>query len=214
LKAEGYYSVGLRALDNAGNVSALASAAFGIDVTPPVVNVTGVTQGAIYILGSVPTAGCTTTDALSGVATNATVSVSGGNGHGTGRFTATCSGGSDKAGNLAQPVSVTYDVIADVSSQLSVSTLYASTAYANGTMIVKNTSRTTVYGPLQVVLTNLTAGVTLVNASGSYLGNAYITVPGVVTLSPGQSATVQLQFNNPGHLKVTFTSVTYSGQLN
>ena len=31
--------MGLRAIDNAGNISALATAAFGIDVTPPVVNV-------------------------------------------------------------------------------------------------------------------------------------------------------------------------------
>jgi glycosidase len=37
--AEGSYSVGLRAIDNAGNISALATAAFGIDVTPPAVNV-------------------------------------------------------------------------------------------------------------------------------------------------------------------------------
>jgi len=66
----------------------------------------------------------------------------------------------------------------------------------------------------KMVLTNLTAGVTLTNASGSYLGNAYITVPGVVALTPGQSAIVQLQFNNPGRVKVTFTPVTYSGQLN
>ncbi len=39
LTAQGSYNVGLRALDNAGNISALATANFGIDVTPPVVNV-------------------------------------------------------------------------------------------------------------------------------------------------------------------------------
>jgi hypothetical protein len=39
LTAEGTYRVGLRALDYAGNISALATAAFGIDVTPPVVRV-------------------------------------------------------------------------------------------------------------------------------------------------------------------------------
>ena len=39
LTTQGSYSVGLRALDNAGNISALATANFGIDVTPPVVNV-------------------------------------------------------------------------------------------------------------------------------------------------------------------------------
>jgi glycosidase len=39
LTAEGSYTVGLRAIDNAGNISALATSAFGIDVTPPVVNI-------------------------------------------------------------------------------------------------------------------------------------------------------------------------------
>jgi glycosidase len=39
LTAEGTYTAGLRALDNAGNISAPATAAFGIDVTAPVVNV-------------------------------------------------------------------------------------------------------------------------------------------------------------------------------
>jgi glycosidase len=110
LNSEGSYSVALRALDNAGNISALAIAAVGIDITPPTISVTGVTQGAIYTLGSVPIAGCATSDSLSGVATNATVNVTGGNGQGVGHFTATCSGGTDKAGNLAPPVYVTYDV--------------------------------------------------------------------------------------------------------
>ena len=103
ISGEGTNSVGLRALDNAGNISALATAAVNIDVTPPTVTVTGVQQGAIYILGSVPNAGCNTTDALSGVATQATVAITGGNGQGEGQFTATCSGGTDNAGNLAAP---------------------------------------------------------------------------------------------------------------
>jgi hypothetical protein len=100
----------LRALDNAGNISALVSQPVNIDVTPPVVTVTGVSQGANYALGSVPAAGCDTSDTLSGVATNASVSVTGGLPSGFGVFTATCSGGTDKAGNIAAPVSVTYSV--------------------------------------------------------------------------------------------------------
>jgi hypothetical protein len=39
LTAEGSYSIGLRAIDNAGNISTLTTAAIGIDVTPPAVNV-------------------------------------------------------------------------------------------------------------------------------------------------------------------------------
>jgi hypothetical protein len=213
---EGSYAVGLRALDNAGNISNLTSLRFGIDVTPPTVKVTGVMMGVIYNLGSVPAAGCTTKDALSGAAVKATVSIVGGNGHGEGQFTATCSGGTDNAGNIAAPVSVIYDVVANVSSSVHVLTQYRSTKYTSATLTVRNTSENnvTIYGPLQVVLTQLTPGVTLTNATGSYLGNPYITSPGVTTLSPGASASVQVQFNNPGNVKLNFTAVTYSGQFN
>jgi hypothetical protein len=97
--------------DNAGNVSATATASgINIDKTPPSVNVTGVTDGATYILGSVPSAGCDTSDALSGVATAASLTLSGGNPDGSGTFTATCSGALDKAGNSGS-ASLTYTVI-------------------------------------------------------------------------------------------------------
>lgn len=82
-----------------------------IDQTAPVLAVTGVSNGATYTLGSVPTAACSTTDATSGVATQATVADPGGNGNGTGSFTATCSGAADNAGNPAAPVNVTYTVM-------------------------------------------------------------------------------------------------------
>jgi predicted extracellular nuclease len=80
------------------------------DTTPPVVAVTGVSDGASYTLGAVPVSGCSTSDAVSGVANFATVQITGGTSNGTGTFTATCSGGSDNAGNTAAPVSVTYQV--------------------------------------------------------------------------------------------------------
>jgi hypothetical protein len=216
VSGEGSYGIGLRALDNAGNISSLASLNFSIDITPPVVSVTGVTQGAIYQLGSVPTAGCTTSDALSGVATNATVKITGGNGHGEGQFTATCSGATDNAGNVAPPRSVTYDVVLNISSSVNVLTQFHANNNTSGTMTVRNTSESNInlYGPIQVVLTQLPTGVTLANPTGSYLGNPYITIPGVTTLVPGASASVQVQFNNPANVKVRFTSTTYSGQFN
>ena len=81
-----------------------------VDKRAPLVTVTGVSNGAAYEVGAVPTAACSTTDALSGVATQATVAITGGNGDGTGNFTATCSGATDVAGNSAAGVSVTYTV--------------------------------------------------------------------------------------------------------
>ncbi|HWR13971.1 MAG TPA: PxKF domain-containing protein [Terriglobales bacterium] len=81
-----------------------------VDTTPPVVTVTGVTDGADYTLGSVPAAGCSTTDTVSAISTYATLSITGGTANGVGTFTATCSGAQDAAGNLAAPVSVSYTV--------------------------------------------------------------------------------------------------------
>jgi hypothetical protein len=80
------------------------------DKTAPIVTVTGVSNGAVYTPGSVPAAGCSTTDSESGVAKEATLTLTGGTPNGVGSFTATCSGAKDNAGNLAAPVSVTYSV--------------------------------------------------------------------------------------------------------
>lgn len=101
-------SAGGTCTDNAGNVSAPATASnINVDKTKPVVTLTGVTDGANYIVGGVPTAGCATTDALSGVATSATVSSAGGP---VGIVTVTCAGATDQAGNAAATVTATYSV--------------------------------------------------------------------------------------------------------
>jgi hypothetical protein len=80
------------------------------DATKPQNAVSGVSNGATYTVGSVPAAGCQTTDNLSGVAESATPSVSGGTSNGVGSFTAACNGGKDNAGNSADSASVTYNV--------------------------------------------------------------------------------------------------------
>jgi hypothetical protein len=97
--------------DNAGNTSDTSNVVtLQIDQTPPVVTVTGVSEGGVYPLESAPAPGCDTQDTLSGVATAATVVTSGGNEDGTGDFTATCSGAVDMAGNPAPPASVSYRI--------------------------------------------------------------------------------------------------------
>lgn len=96
--------------DAAGNTSESSNiVTVQLDKTSPVSTVSGVSDGADYPLGNIPTAGCTTDDALSGVATAATISVTGGNADGTGSFTATCSGAMDNAGNSGS-TTVTYSV--------------------------------------------------------------------------------------------------------
>lgn len=88
-----------QAVDAAGNEAGATAAPINIDLTPPAVAVTGVADGAVYLVGSVPAAGCSTADGLSGVATPAVVSVTGGTANGVGAFSVSCSGAMDVAGN-------------------------------------------------------------------------------------------------------------------
>ncbi|HEX8031561.1 MAG TPA: PxKF domain-containing protein, partial [Vicinamibacterales bacterium] len=97
------------ASDLAGNTASAAVSGINIDLTPPVVAITGVANGGVYDLGSVPAAGCSTTDALSGVAVNAVVAVTGGTSNGVGTFSVTCNGAADVAGNTGT-ASATYAV--------------------------------------------------------------------------------------------------------
>jgi hypothetical protein len=80
-------------------------------------------------------------------------------------------------------------------------------------MTVRNISEEKYLRPAASVLTDLPPGVTLANATGTYLGNPSITIPGVTTLKPGDAASVEVEFNNLSNVKVGFTPVTYAGQF-
>nr|WP_157554309.1 PxKF domain-containing protein [Herbidospora sakaeratensis] len=82
----------------------------GPDTAGPQVSVTGVADGATYRLRAAPTPGCATVDRGSGVATKATLTLTGGTPAGVGVYTATCAGAKDNEGNLTPPVSATYSV--------------------------------------------------------------------------------------------------------
>jgi hypothetical protein len=97
--------------DMAGNVGK-ASYKVDVDTTRPAVSVTGVTSRARYVYGQVPAAGCTTTDAVSGVSVRATPKVTTTGKNGVGSFTATCAGAVSVAGYAqASPVRVSYTVV-------------------------------------------------------------------------------------------------------
>jgi hypothetical protein len=110
ISAQGITTLTYFATDNVGNVEVAQSLTIQIDETSPVVTATGLTNGALYYFKQAPAAGCSTTDALSGVATQASLAVAGGNKFGYGAYTATCSGAIDEAGNIAAPISVSYKV--------------------------------------------------------------------------------------------------------
>jgi hypothetical protein len=83
----------------------------------------------------------------------------------------------------------------------------------NGTVTMTNISSSAISGPLQVLVTGLTARVTLVNATSTLSGTPYITVPAIAGLAPGQSVTVAVQFKNPSNTPINFTPAIYSGSI-
>jgi len=79
-------------------------------------------------------------------------------------------------------------------------------------MTITNTGSTTIYGPIETVLTNMSAGWTLLNPTGTNNGSPYLTVS-AGPIAPGASVSVQLQINYTGTTAITFIPVTYSGSF-
>ena len=86
--------------DNAGNRADLTVNGISLDKTSPSVTITGVRNGVTYSNGYVPVPGCATIDFLSGVATQATATIDPPFVYGLGAHTVTCSGATDRAGNI------------------------------------------------------------------------------------------------------------------
>jgi hypothetical protein len=78
----------------------------------------------------------------------------------------------------------------------------------SGTMTITNTSGAPIAGPFTVWLENLTGGVTLTNANGSFNGYPHIDPSIPTSLGAGESFSIALKFSNPANAKITFTPVT------
>jgi len=106
------------------------------------------------------------------------------------------------------------DVTSKVKVTTSAFTLNRTTNLYVGTITVTNTSTSSVDRPLTVVLTNMSAGVTAVNASGLQPGQGYFyTLPGSGPLTPGQAASFAVQFTNPSNARISFVPKVYSGSF-
>jgi hypothetical protein len=114
------------------------------------------------------------------------------------------------APTLASAINVT----SQVKITTSAFTLNRLTSLYTGTVTVTNTSASALNSPFTIVLTNLTMGVTAVNASGSRAGQGYFyTLPGTAALGAGQAVTVPVQFSNPANARISFVGVVYSGSF-
>ncbi len=84
----------------------------------------------------------------------------------------------------------------------------------SGTITVRNNGTAPISGPFQVLLVDLTQGATLTNATGSFSGAPFLTVPVVRSLPAGDSFTVPVRFTNPSMTAIRFSPATYTGGFN
>ncbi len=121
----------------------------------------------------------------------------------------------DWAGNVEQSHSLTVkvaptDVTASVKLTQQGATLNRSTGKYVGGVTITNTSGTTLSGPLQLRLNNLSNGLVLDNATATDASGApYVTLAS--GLAPGASTTVNLTFSNPNRALVTYTAQLFRG---
>lgn len=78
----------------------------------------------------------------------------------------------------------------------------------SGKLTITNNGTTDFTGILGVALNNLTTGVTLTNAVGTYNSAPYVTAS-TSGLSAGASITIPLTFNDPSNAKINFTPVEF-----
>lgn len=102
------------------------------------------------------------------------------------------------------------DVTSQVSTYSSELTYKRKTQTYVGTITVTNNSPHPIAGPLQIELQNLTAGVTLVNATGTHNGSPYITVTRS-RLLPGATARVPVRYRNPAGVSIRYSVRVFSG---
>jgi hypothetical protein len=109
---DGVHSVAASASDAAGNRTTTATVSFEVDTTAPVVTIASGSTARVSSAAALSPSDltCETADPLSGVATSAVLVITGGSENGVGTFTATCSGAKDMAGNVTEPVSMTFNL--------------------------------------------------------------------------------------------------------
>jgi len=112
----------------------------------------------------------------------------------------------------AKPASVPVNVTSLVKITSTGFQFKQSTKTYNSTVTVLNQSQQSIAGPIQLVLTNLPAGVTLSNATGTTAGSPYITISSQ-SLAAGRSVSVTIKVTAPSAAQISYTPAVYSGTL-
>ena len=125
---------------------------------------------------------------------------------------ASVSGGGGALQTVRDPTTI--NPIVDVTAQVSMVTSGLGRNRATGlwseTLTVTNTTASAINGPVQVVLSALSANATMVNNTGTRNGSPHITVS-AGTIAPGASVNVTLTFANPTNGFINFTPIAFSG---
>lgn len=115
----------------------------------------------------------------------------------------------DNTGGSAATVNDSLTALADVTSEIhtvSSGPIYnPSTQLFNGNVTITNTGNVTLSGPFPLVFEGLPAGVTLANATGATGSGAPYLTDTLATLSPKQSSTVTVQFEDPQLVPISYT---------
>ncbi|HEX8603897.1 MAG TPA: polysaccharide lyase family 1 protein [Pseudoduganella sp.] len=104
----------------------------------------------------------------------------------------------------------TLDVTPGVALQRSGLTWNRITGKYGASITLTNKGAAALAGPLQLVLGQLPAGVTLDNATGMRDGAPYITLE-ANAIAPGASVTVPLTYSNPGKVAISYTNAVFVG---
>jgi len=130
-------------------------------------------------------------------------------------ITATFSGSGTYPASTSSIVTVTItSSTASVPAQVSATPFVynRATKTFNSTYTIKNVSAASYAGPIDLVLTKLSPGVTVANATGTYNGSPYLAAS-ATALAAGASISVAVQFSDPTDVAILPTPVVYSGAL-
>jgi hypothetical protein len=121
----------------------------------------------------------------------------------------------DPGGNTSEfsaPETVRTDVTAALSVKYGGFVFNRSTRLFSQTLTITNTSGSAITGPIVLVLQNL-KNAALVNQSGTFQGNPYVTILAGGSLGAGQSLTVTLFFSDPTFAAISYTAEFLAGPL-
>jgi hypothetical protein len=119
--------------------------------------------------------------------------------------------GAMDAADILSLVNGPYDLSAAVRLTQQGATLNRITQKYVGGLTVTNVGGTSLTGPLQLLLTGLSAGVSLDNATGVDNGSPYLTLNG--PLAAGATLNIPLTFSNPGRSVIAYTPAFARGYM-